>query len=114
MQTEKRIAYEQVAGHLPKGLPYPPAAMFEHPLQAHYALEEQMSPAMMSMNPNSAWMAQRMSLPPAYSKMAWRKGKWLDEEEAYTKKLIEAFNAGYLNIPSGTTLRSFLSERLSW
>lgn len=44
----------------------------------------------------------------------WRKGKWFDEEEVYTKRLIEAFNAGHLSIPSGTTLRSFLSEKLNW
>jgi hypothetical protein len=44
----------------------------------------------------------------------WRKGKWFDEEESYTEKLIEAFIKGYLNIPGGTTLRSFLSEQLCW
>ena len=43
-----------------------------------------------------------------------RKGKWLEEEEAYTRKLIDAFNEGYLEIQAGTTLRSFLSEKLSW
>ena len=48
---------------------------------------------------------------PSY-KHLWRKGKWTEEEEVYTKKLIEVFNAGYLIIPSGTTLRSFLSEKL--
>ena len=48
------------------------------------------------------------------SKISWRKGKWIDEEGVYTKKLIEAFNAGLLKIPSGTTLRSFLAEQLSW
>ena len=45
-------------------------------------------------------------------KHLWRKGKWTEEEEVYTKKLIEVFNSGYLRIPSGTTLRSFLSEKL--
>ena len=29
-------------------------------------------------------------------------------------KLIEAFIAGVLPIPQGTTLRSFLSEKLRW
>lgn len=48
------------------------------------------------------------------NKMSWRKGKWIDEEGVYTKKLIEAFNSGWLKIPSGTTLRSFLAEQLSW
>ncbi len=62
------------------------------------------------------WMSM---LPPAsgtssQKSMNWRKGKWFEEEEVYTRKLIEAFNAGLLLIPSGTTLRSFLSEKLSW
>jgi hypothetical protein len=47
-------------------------------------------------------------------KRPWRKGKWLAEEEEFTKKLIECFNKGYLGIMQGTTLRSCLSERLNW
>lgn len=43
-----------------------------------------------------------------------RKGKWTEEEESYTMKLIEAFVAGVLPLPQGTTLRSFLSEKLCW
>jgi hypothetical protein len=48
-------------------------------------------------------------------KVALRKGKWTDEEELYTKKLIDSFNEGLLlKIPHGTTLRSLLSEKLWW
>lgn len=47
-------------------------------------------------------------------KSFYRKGKWTDEEEAFTKALISAFNEGLLSIPIGTTLRSFLSEKLNW
>jgi hypothetical protein len=43
-----------------------------------------------------------------------RKGKWTEEEETYTMKLIEAFIAGVLPLPQGTTLRSFLSDKLCW
>ena len=43
-----------------------------------------------------------------------RKGKWTVEEENYTNKIISLFNRGYLPIPAGTTLRSYLSEKLSW
>lgn len=43
-----------------------------------------------------------------------RKGKWSKEEENYANKIIEFFNKGLLAIPSGTTLRSFLSEKLQW
>jgi hypothetical protein len=54
------------------------------------------------------------ALPSNPAKITWRKGKWTEEEEAYTKRLIEAFNSGKLKIPSGTTLRSYLSEKLCW
>ena len=68
---------------------------------------------------NQPWMQSNRvmfsnTLSSALSKISWRKGKWIDEEELYTRKLIEAFNSGYLKIPTGTTLRSFLSEKLSW
>jgi hypothetical protein len=43
-----------------------------------------------------------------------RKGKWTEEEETYTMKLIEAFISGVLPLAQGTTLRSFLSEKLCW
>jgi hypothetical protein len=43
-----------------------------------------------------------------------RKGKWSEEEEKLTKKLIKAFNDGLLQIPIGTTLRTFLAEKLFW
>lgn len=78
-------------------------------------LELLYNPEMLETDAQGAWMTLTPRLfPPFYQKAGWRKGKWLEEEEAYTKKLIEAFNAGYLNLPSGTTLRCFLSERLSW
>ena len=47
-------------------------------------------------------------------KRLWRKGKWTDEEEKYTKKLISLFNQGLLPLSAGTTLRCFLSEKLNW
>eukprot|EP01031_Cornospumella_fuschlensis_P031069 gene31069-37549_t len=61
--------------------------------------------------PGAQWLPVS-SIPP-FRKVGWRKGKWFDEEEAYTKKLIEVFTNGYLSIPGGTTLRCFLAERLS-
>lgn len=62
--------------------------------------------------PGAQWLP--IAAMPPFRKVGWRKGKWFDEEEAYTKKLIEVFTNGYLNIPGGTTLRCFLAERLSW
>eukprot|EP00547_Thalassionema_nitzschioides_P009435 CAMPEP_0194227504 /NCGR_PEP_ID=MMETSP0156-20130528/42892_1 /TAXON_ID=33649 /ORGANISM="Thalassionema nitzschioides, Strain L26-B" /LENGTH=514 /DNA_ID=CAMNT_0038959987 /DNA_START=1212 /DNA_END=2756 /DNA_ORIENTATION=- len=41
-----------------------------------------------------------------------RRGKWTVEEEAYVARVIQDFNSGYLNAPAGTTLRSYLSEKL--
>ena len=45
---------------------------------------------------------------------ALRKGKWTVEEETYANKIIQYFNQGSLAIASGTTLRSYLSEKLNW
>ena len=47
--------------------------------------------------------------------MFLRKGKWTIEEEQYANKIIDVFNKGYLtDVGSGTTLRSYLSDRLRW
>lgn len=44
---------------------------------------------------------------------AVRKGKWTTEEEVYTLRIIQDFGKGYLPLPAGTTLRSYLSEKLN-
>jgi hypothetical protein len=41
-----------------------------------------------------------------------RRGKWTVEEEAYVARVIQDFNSGFLNAPAGTTLRSYLSDKL--
>lgn len=41
-----------------------------------------------------------------------RRGKWTAEEEAYVARVIQDFNSGYLDAPAGTTLRTYLSEKL--
>jgi hypothetical protein len=43
-----------------------------------------------------------------------RKGKWTLEEENYANKIIKYFNTGMLSLEAGTTLRSYLSDRLHW
>jgi hypothetical protein len=43
-----------------------------------------------------------------------RRGKWSQEEENYANKIIALFNLGKLSILPGTTLRSYLSEKLQW
>jgi hypothetical protein len=42
-----------------------------------------------------------------------RRGKWTQEEEAYTKRLISEFKRGVLPLSDGTTLRTFLSRLLN-
>ena len=41
-----------------------------------------------------------------------RKGKWTMEEEHFTTAIIREFERGMLSCPPGTTLRSYLSEKL--
>lgn len=52
--------------------------------------------------------------PPTQNKptTALRRGKWTVEEEAYVARVIQDFNSGFLNAPAGTTLRTYLSEKL--
>lgn len=42
-----------------------------------------------------------------------RRGKWTVEEETYVARVIQDFNSGYLEAPAGTTLRTFLSDKLN-
>lgn len=70
------------------------------------------------MNDNNAWsVAMEGGVDQsAYSigkQRLWRKGKWTDEEERYTKRLVSAFNQGLLPLQVGTTLRCFLSDKLN-
>jgi len=41
-----------------------------------------------------------------------RKGKWTAEEEEFTSKIIYYFNNGILQLPEGTTLRTYLADKL--
>ena len=41
-----------------------------------------------------------------------RRGKWTLEEENYVARVIQDFNSGFLDAPAGTTLRTYLSEKL--
>lgn len=42
-----------------------------------------------------------------------RRGKWTVEEEAYVARVIQDFNSGFLDAAAGTTLRTFLSDKLN-
>ena len=43
----------------------------------------------------------------------WRRGKWTSEEEVYVNRVTEAFHQGLLPLAAGTTLRSYLSDKLN-
>jgi hypothetical protein len=49
----------------------------------------------------------------AGKKPVQRKGMWTAEEEKYARELIRAFQGGWVEIPDGTFLRTFLSQRLN-
>ena len=51
--------------------------------------------------------------PSAKQRQALRRGKWTLEEEAFVARVIQDFNSGYLRAPAGTTLRTYLSEKLN-
>lgn len=42
-----------------------------------------------------------------------RKGKWTPEEEEYTSRIIQHFRSGLLTLPEGTTLRSYIAQKLT-
>eukprot|EP00977_Amphora_coffeiformis_P002733 scaffold521_cov167-Amphora_coffeaeformis.AAC.24 len=42
-----------------------------------------------------------------------RKGKWTVEEEEYTSRIIHYFGTGLLTLPEGSTLRSYLADKLN-
>jgi hypothetical protein len=65
-----------------------------------------------SQPPSSAYASQAAAMPTLPKKLSLRRGKWTVEEEAYVARVIEDFNSGFLNAPAGTTLRSYLSEKL--
>ena len=46
-------------------------------------------------------------------KLAIFGGKWTVEEETYVARVIRDFNNGFLDAPAGTTLRTYLSDKLN-
>lgn len=55
---------------------------------------------------------QKIGSPKVKQGTALRRGKWTVEEEAYVARVIQDFNSGFLDAPAGTTLRTYLSEKL--
>jgi hypothetical protein len=49
---------------------------------------------------------------PSLSGKTLRRGKWTQEEEAFVARAIHDFNCGFLNVAAGTTLRTYLSDKL--
>jgi hypothetical protein len=65
-----------------------------------------------SQPPSSVYASQAAAMPTLPKKLSLRRGKWTVEEEAYVARVIHDFNCGFLYAPAGTTLRSYLSEKL--
>lgn len=57
-------------------------------------------------------VASSSSSPRNKSGAGLRRGKWTVEEEAYVARVIQDFNSGFLDAPAGTTLRTYLSDKL--
>lgn len=68
-------------------------------------------PKVITMKPASASKGSSSSAGGS-KKTSLRRGKWTVEEEAYVARVIQDFNYGYLDAPAGTTLRTYLSEKL--
>lgn len=74
-------------------------------------------------NPNTAFQVEKHSetkeesngkkKKPKKDRSKLRKGKWTVEEEEYTSRIIHHFSTGLLTLPEGTTLRSYLAEKLN-
>lgn len=60
----------------------------------------------------AAMPAPSAAVPPQRQNPPLRKGKWTIEEEMYTSAIIREFERGMLDCAPGTTLRSYLSEKL--
>ncbi len=57
--------------------------------------------------------SENASSPSSSNNKQLRRGKWTAEEESYVARVIQDFNSGYLNAPPGTTLRTYLSDKLN-
>ena len=62
--------------------------------------------------PASLKDSQKVANPKVKQGTTLRRGKWTVEEEAYVARVIQDFNSGFLDAPAGTTLRTYLSEKL--
>lgn len=86
-------------------------------MRSYKALEEGLHPTSLSANSppleittTTTTTSRTVSI--KNKKPSLRRGKWTLEEEAYVARVIRDFNYGYLNAPAGTTLRTYLSEKL--
>jgi len=55
----------------------------------------------------------RKQLPTKLNRTPVRRGKWTPEEESYALAVIRDFNNGCLDCTAGTSLRTYLSEKLN-
>lgn len=77
-------------------------------------IPQQMIPFPHPLVSNAPWHSLVPPHATLYPSRIYRKGKWEKEETAFTEALVTAFNDGHLTLPIGTTLRTFLSDKLNW
>jgi hypothetical protein len=87
-----------------------PQEMLESAQKAASIVLEEEDGKQQSQNPVRA--SPKLTSTRPKSGTALRRGKWTVEEEAYVARVIQDFNSGFLDAPAGTTLRTFLSEKL--
>jgi hypothetical protein len=61
----------------------------------------------------AAAQASPPATPRGFGEEPLRRGKWTSEEENYVGRIISDFSTGLLPVAAGTTLRSYLSEKLN-
>mmetsp|Transcript_97847 Transcript_97847/g.273956 ORF Transcript_97847/g.273956 Transcript_97847/m.273956 type:complete len:489 (+) Transcript_97847:425-1891(+) len=88
--------------------PFPSGILLEQPSSSTQEVSKSASSSPTSCSPTNT---QGSSTKPR-SGSSLRRGKWTVEEETYVARVIQDFNSGFLNAPAGTTLRSYLSDKL--
>eukprot|EP00542_Grammatophora_oceanica_P022125 CAMPEP_0194033994 /NCGR_PEP_ID=MMETSP0009_2-20130614/6434_1 /TAXON_ID=210454 /ORGANISM="Grammatophora oceanica, Strain CCMP 410" /LENGTH=835 /DNA_ID=CAMNT_0038674729 /DNA_START=27 /DNA_END=2534 /DNA_ORIENTATION=+ len=109
------IAPKQAAAQTILSAPAPSQTVLPSPASAPTHVPQQVGNVKVAQapsgpaDPNQATKDEK----PLKDKSKLRKGKWTVEEEEYTSRIIHHFSTGVLTLPEGTTLRSYLAEKLN-
>ena len=78
----------------------------------HEILKETINSSNRLRSNSMPYISRESESSPLLSSKTLRRGKWTQEEEAFVARAINDFNCGFLNVPAGTTLRTYLSDKL--